>query len=214
MLVALLCASVLACDDRAHAASVSAVNLAAATEAGLSAAAAKAAKQVFSCAPKRWRGPTYSIIDFSQDSTQKRLYIVDVKSGQLLFNELVTHGKNTGHKHARKFSNKNGSLQSSLGLFRTAESYIGRHGYSMRLDGVEPGINDQARARAIVMHGADYATQEFVDKYGRLGRSWGCPAVAREKIEPIVDTIKDGSLLFAYYPDKQWQRNTRYLRCR
>jgi hypothetical protein len=149
-----------------------------------------------------------SIIDFSLPSTEKRFYVVDLKNRKLLYKCFVAHGKNTGENIAENFSNENGSLKSSLGFFVTAETYTGDNGYSMKLDGLEPGINDNARTREIVIHGADYVSQEFIDKEGRLGRSWGCPALPVELAKEIIDKISDGTLLFIYakeyiYPFKR-----------
>jgi hypothetical protein len=154
-----------------------------------------------------------TVIDYSRRSGQRRLWVLDLEQGELLFSELVAHGKNTGADRARHFSNREGSNQSSLGLFRTAETYRGKHGYSLRLDGLEPGINDAARDRAIVMHGADYATDSFVAKHGRLGRSWGCPALDPAISADVIDTIAGGTLLFAWHPDGDWQEESRFLDC-
>ena len=114
-----------------------------------------------------------SIIDFSKPSTELRLFIIDLKNQKLLYHTLVAHGKNTGANMATKFSNNKGSNQSSLGLYRTGESYQGKHGYSLRLDGLETGFNDNARSRAVVIHSAWYVSENFIKKHGRLGRSWG-----------------------------------------
>ena len=145
-----------------------------------------------------------SICDFTQPSNNKRLYVIDLATGTLLFNTLVAHGKNTGTNYARYFSNKPSSLQSSLAIFITGEAYNGGHGLALALDGLEPGFNDKARERAIVMHGADYVSGKFISQYGTLGRSWGCPAVPSELHEEIINTIKGGSCLFIYYPDKKY----------
>ena len=145
-----------------------------------------------------------SICDFTQSSNNKRLYIIDLATGTLLFNTLVAHGKNTGEEFARYFSNKPSSLQTSLGFYLTKESYTGSHGLGLKLMGLEPGFNDRAEERAIVMHGASYVCNGFIDQYGRLGKSWGCPAVPFEVHEQIINTIKDGTCLFIYYPDKTY----------
>jgi len=154
-----------------------------------------------------------TVIDYGRRSTQERLWVLDLESGEVLFSELVAHGKGTGADRARHFSNVSGSHQSSLGMFRTAETYRGKHGYSLRLDGLEPGINDAARDRAIVIHGADYATAEFARKHGRLGRSWGCPALDPKVSAQVIDTISGGTLLFAWHPDADWQADSRFLNC-
>lgn len=139
-----------------------------------------------------------TVIDFSLPSTEKRMYVLDMKQKQLLFHTIVSHGRNSGGNYATKFSNINGSLQSSLGFYLTDVTYQGANGYSLRLAGQEPGINDQAMARAIVIHGADYCSEEVIRTTGRLGRSYGCPALPRSLNKPIIDAIKGGSLLFIY----------------
>jgi hypothetical protein len=156
---------------------------------------------------------TLTLIDYSRPSKARRLWVVDVAAGRVLFHEHVAHGRNSGESDASRFSNEVGSRQSSLGLFRTAETYQGRHGYSLRLDGLEPGINDRARERAIVMHGADYVTEEVASYFGRVGRSWGCPAIDPEVNRALIDTIRGGTALFAYYPDAGWLAGSDYLTC-
>jgi hypothetical protein len=149
-----------------------------------------------------------TIIDFSKPSTEKRLFILDLKKQELLYHTFVAHGKNTGVNMATKFSNNKGSNQSSLGLFQTGESYQGKHGYSLRLDGLEKGINDNARSRAVVMHSANYVSEDFIKRHGRLGRSWGCPAVPVEFSKEIIDLIKGGSCLYIYANDSHYLENT------
>lgn len=139
-----------------------------------------------------------TIIDYSKPSTEKRFYVIDIEKKQLLISTFVAHGKNTGDIEALSFSNQPNSLQSSLGFFLTAETYEGQNGYSMKLDGLEKGINDNARTREIVIHGADYVSEEYISKYGRLGRSWGCPALPMELSREIIDLISRGSCLFVY----------------
>jgi hypothetical protein len=153
-----------------------------------------------------------SICDFTQSSNNKRLYIIDLATGTLLFNTLVAHGKNTGDEFARHFSNNPSSLQSSLGFYITKEAYTGSHGLGLKLAGLEAGFNDRAEERAIVMHGATYVCNEFIDQYGRLGKSWGCPAVPFELHEQIINTIKDGTCLFIYYPDKIYLATSKLIR--
>ena len=153
-----------------------------------------------------------SICDFTQSSNNKRLYVIDLAKGTLLFNTLVAHGKNTGEEFARKFSNSPSSLQSSLGFYVTKEAYEGSHGLGLRLSGIEPGFNDRAEERAIVMHGASYVCNEFIDQYGRLGKSWGCPAVPFGMHEKIINAIKGGTCLFIYYPDKAYLAASKLLR--
>jgi hypothetical protein len=145
-----------------------------------------------------------TIIDFSLPSTEKRLWVIDLKNKEVLLHTLVSHGRNSGLLMAEKFSNNPQSYQSSLGFYKTGETYQGKHGYSLRLDGLEKGFNDQARNRAIVVHGADYAREEVAKMSGRLGRSLGCPAVPSELSKEVIDLIKDGSLLFIFGQDENY----------
>ncbi|EXJ11917.1 MULTISPECIES: murein L,D-transpeptidase catalytic domain family protein [Nitrincola] len=154
-----------------------------------------------------------AIIDFSKPSSEPRLWIFDLSKKRLLMEELVAHGQNSGDNFATEFSNIVGSHQSSIGLFRTQESYFGRHGYSLRLDGLEPGVNDKARERAIVIHAADYVDPEWVARQGRIGRSQGCPAVRPEIAQEVVDQLKGGQFMFSYFPDQDWLDNSAYLNC-
>lgn len=154
---------------------------------------------------------TLTVIDYSRPSTAQRLWVFDLDRRELLYEEVVSHGMGSGGNLATSFSNKPGSLQSSLGLFVTAETYNGRNGYSLRLDGLERGVNDRARERAIVMHGAPYVDVELSRTLGRLGRSWGCPAVREAVARDIIDRVKGGGLLFAYGPDQKWQQSSPYL---
>ena len=153
-----------------------------------------------------------TVIDYSLPSTEPRLWVLDLEAGEVRFHELVAHGKNSGANRARSFSNVSGSLQSSLGVFRTDETYQGKHGYSLRLDGLEDGINDKARDRAIVIHGAHYVSEAFARNHGRLGRSWGCPALDTEVSGAVIDAIEGGTLLVAYYPDEDWLTTSRFVR--
>lgn len=139
-----------------------------------------------------------TLIDFNRPSTEKRMYVLDMAKKEVLFVSYVSHGRNSGENYATSFSNRNGSHQSSLGFYRTGGTYQGGNGYSLLLDGLEEGINDQARPRAIVIHGADYCSEAVIRSSGRLGRSFGCPALPRELATPIINTIKGGSLLFIY----------------
>ena len=152
-----------------------------------------------------------TVIDYSLPSTQARLWVVDLASRRPIFRELVAHGRGSGEDRADRFSNDPGSHQSSLGLFLTGEVYNGSNGYSLRLDGLEPGVNDRARERAIVMHGAPYVSTTVVRAMGRLGRSWGCPALRSGVARQVIDAIKGGSLVFVYYPDDRWQQGSRFL---
>ncbi len=154
-----------------------------------------------------------AVIDFSLHSSQERMWIFDLEQGELLLRDLVAHGKNSGNDEATAFSNIEGSHQSSIGLFKASESYRGMHGYSLRLDGLEPGINDLARQRAIVIHGADYVNNNWVDQYGRIGRSHGCPAVDQKVVQSVVDNLKGGQLVFKYYPDQNWLQTSSFLNC-
>lgn len=144
-------------------------------------------KEVFTLAYRGWgkmkhnlRSKILTVIDFSLPSTAKRMWIIDPEKGEILLNSVVSHGRNSGDLLAKSFSNQPESYMSSLGFYKTAETYSGKHGYSLRLDGLEKGFNDQARNRAIVIHGADYAREEFAKSAGRLGRSLGCPAIPSE----------------------------------
>ena len=154
---------------------------------------------------------TLTVIDFSKPSTEKRMWVYDLRSHELLFHEHVAHGRGSGANLPTLFSNVPESNRSSLGLFRTGEAYIGKHGLSLRLDGLERGINDRARERAIVIHGADYVNASTAQAQGRLGRSLGCPAVRPEIAASLIDAVKDGGLLFAYYPEQSWLDGSTYL---
>lgn len=139
-----------------------------------------------------------TLIDFSRPSTEKRLYVFDMGQHKLLYSSVVSHGRNSGENYATSFSNEYGSYKSSLGFYLTESTYQGKNGYSLILEGLEKGINDRARERAIVMHGAAYANPSVVSKGGRLGRSFGCPAVPQALTRPIIDTIKGGSVMYIY----------------
>jgi hypothetical protein len=142
-------------------------------------------------------GERLAVIDYARPSTERRLWVFDLDGPRLLFAEHVAHGRGSGENRAQQFSNREGSHQSSLGLFRTGETYDGDNGYSLRLDGLEPGLNDRARERAIVMHGAAYVDPLQALRQGRLGRSFGCPAVRTAVARPLIDAIKQGQLLYA-----------------
>ena len=153
-----------------------------------------------------------TVIDYSLPSSTPRLFVFNIAQHKLLFRELVAHGKNSGDNIANFFSNSPGTLATSIGLFVTADTYFGHNGYSLRLKGLDEGFNDMAMDRAIVMHGASYVSQEAVKVLGRLGRSWGCPAVSSTVSQKIIDTIRGGSAIFSYYPDKQWLSKSAFLR--
>lgn len=173
------------------------------------------ALRAYSCgrSHNEFNQPLLTVIDYSLPSSQKRLWVIDLARRQVLFNELVAHGANSGEVYASSFSNDVGSLQSSLGLFRTDETYVGRHGRSLRLSGLEPGFNDRARERAIVMHAASYVSDSTVATYGSVGRSWGCPAIPASVNDRVIDLIQGGSAVFAYYPDRAWLQSSRFLNC-
>jgi hypothetical protein len=154
---------------------------------------------------------TLTVIDYSRPSTQKRMWVFDLHTRALLFEELVAHGRGSGNNLATSFSNTADSHQSSLGLFRTEDTYVGRNGYSLRLRGLDAGFNDHAYDRAIVMHGAPYVSDDFARAQGRLGRSWGCPALREGIAREVIDTVKGRGLVFAYYPDPAWLAASKYL---
>ncbi len=153
-----------------------------------------------------------SVCDFSLSSNTKRLWVIDVNEKKVLFNSLVAHGKNTGEEFATDFSNRESSYQSSLGFYITDVTYNGSNGYSLRLLGMDKGFNDAALQRAIVMHGADYVSEDFAAAHKRIGRSWGCPAVPRTLAEPIINTIKGKNALFIYYPDQDYLSSSQWLK--
>ena len=154
-----------------------------------------------------------AVIDYSRPSTDKRLWVFDVAHDALLFNEHVAHGSGTGDNFATRFSNEEGSHATSLGLFRTAETYQGGNGYSLRLDGLDAGFNDRARSRAIVMHGAWYVNPDLIRTQGRLGRSQGCPALREQVAKVVIDTLKQRQLLFAYADDAAFLQRGRSFAC-
>ncbi|MGE5835206.1 MAG: murein L,D-transpeptidase catalytic domain family protein [Acidobacteriota bacterium] len=156
---------------------------------------------------------TLTVIDYSRPSTEKRLWVFDLRSRRLLYQELVAHGQGSGENMAITFSNETDSHRSSLGLFVTGDPYVGKNGYSLRLDGLDDGINDRARERGIVMHGASYVSADFARLHGRLGRSWGCPALREAVARDVIDRVKGGGLLFVYYPDPEWLESSKYLAC-
>jgi hypothetical protein len=151
-------------------------------------------------------GDALTVIDYSRPSTEPRMWVFDLRRKRLLFEELVAHGSGSGGNVPTRFSNDPGSRASSLGLFVTGDTYEGRHGHSLRLHGLERGINDLAYARNVVIHAADYVSEEFGRRHGRLGLSWGCPALRPAVTWRVIDRIKGGSLVFAYYPDGDWLR--------
>ena len=152
-----------------------------------------------------------SIIDFTKPSTEKRFYTIDLAKRKLLFHTYVAHGKNTGENRAVSFSNLENSNQSSLGFYVTGETYVGSKGFSLRLDGQDSDYNGKIRIRGVVMHSADYVSESWIKKYGRLGRSQGCPALPKEVYKKVIETIKDGSMIFAYYNDPKFLSTSRHL---
>jgi len=179
-------------------------------------------KQAFLYAQKGWQKlvaqgrvlneSVMAIIDFSQPSDRKRLYVLDMRNYKLLFNTLVAHGKNSGKQWATSFSNKPSSYKSSPGFYITQNTYNGSNGYSLKLEGIEPGINDKAAKRAIVMHGADYVSDSYIDAQGWIGRSEGCPAVPIAEVNNIIGAIKDGTCLFIYPGNKSYVSRSPILR--
>ncbi len=152
-----------------------------------------------------------TICDYSQNSNKKRLYVLDLNAGKILFNTYVSHGRNSGSSYATSFSNREDSYKSSLGFLVTAETYIGDNGYSLRLDGIEKGFNDNVRNRAIVMHGSNYVGSDRAINGIMMGRSFGCPAVPAAEVKKIVNCIKGGSCVFNYYPDKKYTQSSKIL---
>jgi len=157
------------------------------------------------------KNPTLTVIDYSKPSSEKRMWIFDVEKNRLSFYTHVAHGVNSGGNEISSVSNVNNSRQTSVGTFITKDTYSGSNGYSLNLEGLEKGFNDNAYARRIVIHGANYADESFVKQNGRLGRSWGCPAVSHELAKPVIDNIKGDSVVVAYYPDKEWLKQSEYL---
>ncbi len=151
------------------------------------------------------------LIDYSLPSDRERFFVMDIKKGRLLYKTLVAHGRNSGDRYACGFSNRPGSYKSCLGFFITGRTYKGRHGYSLLIKGVEPGINDNAVKRRIVIHGADYVSKQFIKRYGRSGRSLGCPALPKNLASPIIRTIKDGSCLFIFGRDRCYLQKSRII---
>lgn len=152
-----------------------------------------------------------TIVDYSKPSTQPRMWVIDVKSLKVAFQTLVAHGMNSGGDYATAFSNAHHTHESSIGVYLTAKTYVGHDGYSLRLDGLEPGFNSNALSRDIVVHPANYVSQTFADEHGRLGRSWGCFALNPKVSSQLINNIKGGTVIFAYYPDKQWLEHSQFI---
>lgn len=152
-----------------------------------------------------------TIIDFSKSSCEKRLWVIDMVNRKVLFNELVAHGRNSGDNFATRFSNNPNTNMSSLGFYITGETYTGKHGLSLSINGMDRDFNNNARERAIVIHGADYVSQDYIRKYGRIGRSFGCPSLGLDCFRPVIETISEGSCLFIYYPDGEFLKKSSVL---
>jgi hypothetical protein len=190
------------------------IDLAAAEAEGVSSEALRLALSAVACATSSGAiepPPTLTVIDYSKPSVEPRLWVFDMATGELLFSELVAHGRNTGENLATDFSDIPESRQSSIGLFVTGDTYVGSNGYSLRMDGLEPGFNGHARERAIVMHGAPYVSQEFASQHGRIGRSWGCPALSQAAARDVIDTVRGGGVVFSYYPNTDWLATSKFL---
>lgn len=173
----------------------------------------KLALTAYSNANKRGavKKPVLTVIDYSLPSNKQRMWVFDVRNERLLYNTYVAHGKNSGNNLAKHFSNRESSKESSLGTYITKNTYIGHKGYSLNIQGLDRGFNDNAFNRRVVIHGAWYVEPSFIKKAGRAGLSWGCPAVAATLAKPLINTIKNGSVIFAYFPDKKFLSHSGYL---
>lgn len=183
---------------------------------GINPAVVTLALESLNCASRAQGGKQprrLAVIDYSKPSAEQRLWVFDLQARELLLVERVAHGRGSGENVTARFSNLPGSHQSSLGLFRTSETYVGHNGYSLRLDGLEPGFNDRARERDIVIHGASYVSDEMIGRRGGVGRSWGCPAVRPQIARSLIDAIKGGQYLYAYFPDSQWLQHSALQSC-
>jgi hypothetical protein len=152
-----------------------------------------------------------TVIDYSLPSSKQRMWIFDMTNERLLYNTYVAHGKNSGSDIPHHFSNQTSSKETSLGTYVTKDSYIGSNGYSLNLQGLEKGFNDNAYNRRVVIHGAWYVEPDFIKRSGRAGRSWGCPSIAQTIARPVINTIKGGSVVFAYYPDRNYLSHSGYV---
>jgi L,D-transpeptidase catalytic domain len=155
------------------------------------------------------RSDIITVIDYTKPSTERRLWVFDLAHTCVLFEELTAHGRNSGDNRAVRFSNEPNSLMTSLGAFLTGDTYIGKHGLSLRLQGLEKGVNDNSMDRAIVIHAAAYVNDSDTKTKGRIGRSWGCPAVRPEISRALIETVQGGTLVLAYYPDRSWLQNSK-----
>jgi hypothetical protein len=155
--------------------------------------------------------PILTIVDYTLPSTQKRLWVIDVEKKEILYTSMVAHGKHSGENYTTSFSNMHGSKQSSIGVFLTEDTYFGKNGYSLRLNGLEKDFNDNAKNRSIVMHAAPYVNEKFASAVGRIGRSAGCLSIEKQLTEKIINTIKDGSLIFSFYNHPQWLSKSKFI---
>lgn len=155
--------------------------------------------------------PVLTVIDYSLPSSKQRMWVFDVNHDRLLYNTYVAHGQNSGMNTPNHFSNQSSSKQTSLGTYITRDTYMGSNGYSLNLQGLEKGFNDNAYNRRVVIHGAWYVEPDYIRKAGRAGRSWGCPSIAKTLAKPVINTIKGGSVVFAYYPDRNYLSHSNYL---
>ncbi len=155
--------------------------------------------------------PVLTVIDYSLPSSKQRMWVFDVSHERLLYNTYVAHGQNSGMNIPHHFSNQSSSKETSLGTFVTRDTYMGSNGYSLNLQGLEKGFNDNAFNRRVVIHGAWYVEPDFIRKAGRAGRSWGCPSIAKTLAKPVINTIKGGSVVFAYYPDRNYLSHSNYV---
>lgn len=174
------------------------------------------AMRAYNCARKMgYNDPRriLTIIDYTLPSTEKRLWVIDLQTRKVIFNTLVAQGKYTGDLYARYFSDQPQSKESSIGLFVTEQPYVGHDGYALRINGLDKGFNDKAEERDIVVHGAWYVSESFARRMGRIGKSWGCLAVPKDMITPMINQIKDGTLVFSYYPNPQWLAQSKFLHC-
>ncbi len=152
-----------------------------------------------------------TIVDYSKPSTERRFWVLDLEHNRVLFSELVAHGRYSGDNYATSFSNNPNSHKSSLGVFVTDNTYNGKHGYSLKIDGLEKGFNDKAKARDVVVHSANYVSDSIARSTGRIGRSFGCLALDPSVSKPVINTIKDGTVIFAYYPNSTWLKESKFL---
>lgn len=157
------------------------------------------------------KNPILTVIDYSLPSNKQRMWVFDIQKHRLLYNTYVAHGTNSGMDTPHYFSNKSSSKATSLGTYVTRDTYVGSNGYSLNLHGLEKGFNDNAYNRRVVIHGAWYVEPDFIKKSGRAGRSWGCPSIAKTLAKPVINTIKGGSIVFAYYPDNYYLSHSNYV---